>query len=124
MSVNAQKRLLIVMRSTGDQITDTSKIISARAISEVMQNRFPSRSYNFGTLVVYMERLRGRFMVAVIHRNGELRYRLTDTGFKEASKLWDERKTLGFVESAHYSVVGATTGVIANTAGEFILSAV
>ncbi len=120
MSMNAQKRLLIVMGSTGDRATDTGKIISARTLTEIMRDRFPNRSYNFGTIVVYMGRLRERFMTTVIHQGGELRYRLSDAGFDEARKLWNERSELGYAEPAGRSVTDAAAEVIDATAKEFI----
>lgn len=124
MSINAQKRLLILMGSTGDRAADTNKIISARTLTETMRARFPDRSYNFGTIVMYMERLRERFMVTVLYKHGELRYRLTDAGFDEAYRLWDERNELGYVEPASHSLTKPAAAIIATTAKEFIPAAI
>lgn len=121
MSKNAQKRLLIILGETGDRITDTKRIVSARALAEIVRSRFPSRSYNFGTITLYMERLRERFMVTVTHQHGEIRYRLTDTGFDEACRLWDERDALGYTEADNHSVVDVAVGVVTTTK-EFLVA--
>ena len=86
------------MGSTGDYDTDTERVTSFRSITIKMRNTFPDRSYNFGTLVLYLERLRERKFVAVVRRQGKCCYHLTRTGFFEAKKVWDERYTLGYVD--------------------------
>ncbi len=96
MSINAQERLLIVLRGTGDSPTAPHKSMTAHTLTATIHTLFPDRSYNFGTVVLYMGRLRDRFMVSVVYQNSELHYRLTRAGLDEAIRCWNKRTELGY----------------------------
>lgn len=109
MSENAKKRILLIMVGLEDQDTAINRRWSSRAIWEALQAHFPGHHYNHATTCLYLGRLHLHHQLRMEAGKLDSFFRLTEPGFAEGRRHWEERFRLGYGSLSEADETGPET---------------